>query len=74
MAELKPCPFCGYSAVLEINFVRKGFVGDVKCNRCLGNMHTITLDSPEEAEKEAIEAWNRRYTPSEIDFDYEAEG
>ena len=62
MAELKPCPFCGGKAVLY----GKVFYYIV-CKSCLaetkGNYSKQT----------AIETWNRRYTPSEIDFDYEAE-
>ena len=60
MAELKPCPFCGYHAVLSLYRVRKGYEGEVECNQGAAAIRTITIDTPEEAEKEVIEAWNRR--------------
>ena len=67
MAELKPCPFCGCRgddlALLPAD--ADWFVYCINCNTC---------GATGETKKEAIEAWNRRYTPtSEIDFDYEAE-
>ena len=58
--ELKPCPFCGYQPVFDVVLVRKGYEGDIQCNACPANIHTITFDSLEEAERAAIEAWNRR--------------
>lgn len=58
--ELKPCPFCGHDAVIEVFKVRKGYEATVQCTGCLANMPTITFDYEEEAEKEAIKAWNSR--------------
>lgn len=63
--ELKPCPFCGGSAVLEWFESRKGFEAEVKCNGgCLCNIHTITHEDRKIAIDDAIAAWNRR-TPAE---------
>ena len=58
--ELKPCPFCGYHAVFSMYIARKGYEGEVECNQCGAVIRTITLDTIEDAEKEVIEAWNRR--------------
>lgn len=66
--ELKPCPFCGYHAVLSLYRVRKGYEGEVECNQCAAAIRTITIDTPEEAVKEVIEAWNRR-TPEIVNVE-----
>lgn len=60
MTELKPCPFCGYSAVIEPYKVRKGYEATVHCNACLAYMMTITYDTEEEAIEAVTEAWDRR--------------
>lgn len=60
MSELKPCPFCGWEAMLEQARVRKGYESSVVCCGCLVYMPTITYDTQEEADEAAIEAWNRR--------------
>ena len=62
MAELKPCPFCGGEAVLygQVFYY-------IVCKSCLAE------SKGNYSEQAAIEAWNRRYTPEEIDFDYGAE-
>ena len=65
MAEFKPCPFCG-----GINLSVHGWADQywVDCADC------ETEGPSGETMTEAIQAWNRRYTPSgKIDFDYEAE-
>lgn len=59
--ELKPCPFCGGEAVLESFTVRKGYEAVIHCNgSCLANMPTITFETEEEANKRAVDTWNRR--------------
>ena len=80
MAELKPCPFCGGEARLKHGYpnrqcksLRQSLV---QCNVC--KCRTVTYKQfPYQAwsdvDRIAIEAWNRRHTPSEIDFDYGAE-
>ena len=78
MAELKPCPFCGGHDVRKITTL---FDCRIFCATCRASMlrenfikRSSLAETLVEAEPEAIEAWNRRYTPtSEIDFDYEAE-
>lgn len=57
---LRPCPFCGHKAVIEPFKSRKGYEANALCTCCMANMHTITFDTEEEAEKEVIKAWNRR--------------
>lgn len=58
--ELKPCPCCGYEAVMETMTVRKGWEADVHCNGCLLSMHTITYDTEAEAVAHVTADWNRR--------------
>lgn len=68
MAELRECPFCGkkpFHYYFTDGFHSYSRVSCKECGVSLTQKHTIGT--------EAIEAWNRRYTPSEIDFDYEAE-
>ena len=60
MSELKPCPFCGGKALLNSYKSRKGYDAYVECAGCLVQMITVTCDTIQEAENEAIEAWNRR--------------
>lgn len=48
--ELKPCPFCGYPAVVETESI----LYKVYCSNCGANARmSLRLD-------EAIKAWNRR--------------
>lgn len=60
MDQLKPCPFCGGEAFMESWVARKGFEANVHCNSCSAMVYTITYDFEEQAEKNAIEQWNRR--------------
>lgn len=60
MNKLRPCPFCGYPAVFEPFKERKGYASTIRCCNCPAEITTITYDTAEEAEMEAIEAWNRR--------------
>lgn len=60
MVELKPCPFCGYQAVLESFKARKGYEAAVCCNGCLASIHTITYDTEEEAISNVAISWNKR--------------
>lgn len=49
--ELKPCPFCGYSARAVCDqYPNKGYV---KCNKCSAEIKLSTL-------RKSVEAWNRR--------------
>lgn len=63
--ELKPCPFCGHSAIVVCNKYRHNkFLFSVQC----GNLATEGFDLcpaiPQtyeyEEEADAINAWNRR--------------
>ena len=58
MAELKPCPFCGWEAFLSAYSykVEPGSVTMrfVECNNC----HATTFEY--DSEEEATEAWNMR--------------
>ena len=73
MAELKPCPFCGGKAILQHTSEGRGY-SFIRCTRCFTKGQSFCMKFDASSDEEAIEAWNRRYTPtSEIDFDYEAE-
>ena len=77
MIELKPCPFCGGEAKLRVSH-HGDFTGihvemitciDVCCKNCnakskmkYANVHNISYET---ADKEAIEAWNRRVDDDE---------
>ena len=70
MDKLKPCPFCGSSAVLTKEALN-GYPGELEiymkccsphCGATVPAGHYTTLrNSIEEAEKKAIEIWNHRY-------------
>ena len=75
--ELKPCPFCGGTDIRKIITI---FDCDIWCADCKASMHRENYmkcdtirETVSDAEPEAVKAWNRRYEPGEIDFDYEAE-
>ena len=70
MAELKPCPFCGRNGITIM--ARFPFYNEMTCYYALCSCCGARSASHIE-EQLAIEAWNRRSTPGEIDFDYEAE-
>ena len=59
MVELKPCPFCGGTAVLE----KMGWPHHVFCIKC--GAKTTSGKYAEEGEQEAIEKWNRRVKQDE---------
>ena len=77
MAELKPCPFCGTKLVgkeeiwrhPKTNLTKKQMVYSHPKTHCLLDYHRFHFY----ADPWKVEAWNRRYTPEEIDFDYAAE-
>ena len=81
MAELKPCPFCGgrdiglnirkeehhvmRNGAFKISTLSERF--QIICRNCpCGTYYSFYAE-------DAIEAWNKRYTPEEIEFDYGAE-
>jgi len=57
MDELKPCPFCGGSAV----YIAKNYLGQhyVRCPDCGAVVWGSDTDETI-TEKEAVKAWNRR--------------
>ena len=76
MAELKPCPFCGGKPYLETNhraFIKAQTtkVAYVRCRNCNARTERFALTDfghtsfSEEANKKAIEAWNRRANNAE---------
>lgn len=74
MEGLKPCPFCGWEAKLrEVNMGHGAYGAAVICTNCgcQSNAYPARLDWC--ANDKAVAAWNRRYEPQELDFDYEAE-
>ena len=71
MDELKPCPFCGGKPYLETRhraFIKAQTtrVAFVRCTECEARTQRFELQAfghtsySEEANKKAIEAWNRR--------------
>lgn len=71
MNELKPCPFCGGKPYLETHhraFIKAKTtrVAFVRCRECEARTQRFELTDfgrtshSEEANKKAIEAWNRR--------------
>jgi len=57
---IKECPCCGYTAAVEVNKERKGYVADVHCNSCLLSMRSIPFDTERAAIFAAVAAWNTR--------------
>lgn len=52
MAELKPCPFCGYK---QINIIKGKYAWTIHC--CNADCGAMVVKS---LKKRATEAWNRR--------------
>lgn len=55
MEELKLCPFCGNEPIMLHTRYPMTEYWNVKCVSC-----SAEINNPMFAEKEAIEAWNRR--------------
>ena len=66
MGGLKPCPFCGGDAKFRRRKVGAYLENFVKCRSCKGRAGVGVIgvlssnDRVEEAEREAIRAWQRR--------------
>lgn len=56
MAELKPCPFCGAKAFIDVLCDRE-YVTCKHLNKCLIRPNTLDLAS---SIRKQINAWNRR--------------
>lgn len=61
MPEIKPCPFCGFDAVLitgeyEVFGVPHNKYG-IACNWCGA---TVTFSSNTDSEERTIKTWNKR--------------
>ena len=54
--NLKPCPFCGGKAIVEIGTKSK----IVFCIRCKARTNRFAEYNEEKNEEKAVEAWNRR--------------
>lgn len=59
MSELKPCPFCGGEASVEIKW---GNWFLVRCNNCPCDLGRSWFPK----KRQAIEAWNRRSENNEV--------
>ena len=65
MAKLKPCPICGGKAEYTLcgglaAFGCGEYVGEIECRGCGLLYDTPSCETPEEAEKHAYDAWNKR--------------
>lgn len=61
MIELEPCPFCGGEATLE-NYGRLNSIYKISANHdVICPLKKAMWAAYFSSEKEAIEAWNRRY-------------
>lgn len=63
MAELKPCPFCGRKPKVKMLYYPTGGECIIECKPIFRKAHKQILRccaNIDRAEKEAIEAWNRR--------------
>ena len=68
MDELKPCPFCGSTKVgmgKGAHWVAEKQNGNIRCIVCgdcgvNGGVFNLLAMTETQAEKKAIEAWNRR--------------
>ena len=68
MSELKPCPFCGshnVSMAKGASWIAKKYRGNIRavcCADCgvFGGVFNLLALTQEEAEKRAIDSWNRR--------------
>ena len=78
MNELKPCPFCGGKPYLETSHrefiqAKTTRVAFVRCTECNARTQRFELQSfgctssSKEANKKAIEAWNRRADDGKAD-------
>lgn len=86
MLELKPCPFCGGEVSVAVTgdgtenwyFITRAYRKREKNCKCRlfmeSNKYPVGCrEAARNARLKLIEAWNRRYTPEEIEFDYGAE-
>lgn len=64
MYELKPCPFCGSKPYVAQNYLGQIYVICQECGACVWGKYTddwrISTMGERNAEKAAINAWNRR--------------
>lgn len=56
MAELKPCPFCGYPAYIHYD----DFTSFVKCSACGAMTEKHNYNERGDIKQIAINEWNRR--------------
>lgn len=57
--KVKPCPFCGSSAHLTVNYLDQIYV---TCDNALCYASIWADAKGEDGKKEAVERWNRRAT------------
>jgi len=62
MNDLKPCPFCGGEAIVEIGTKSK----IVFCTRCKARTNRFAEYNEEKNAEKAVEAWNRRREIKEL--------
>lgn len=64
MDKIKPCPFCGSKPYVAQNYLGQKYVRCPECGACVWGKDAddwrISAMGEKNAEKAAIEAWNRR--------------
>ena len=60
--ELKPCPFCGCEAEMNVNAGSHGYTPDIYCVICkrCGAKIEIVSNNYDDLSMAVIDAWNRR--------------
>jgi Lar family restriction alleviation protein len=58
--ELKPCPFCGGEAEVNIFIISSGIIAGCMCTSCFASSNRFVSPDEDDAKAAVTEAWNRR--------------
>lgn len=59
-SKFKTCPFCGSEPQIDKYTLDDGHYCEVICNECCCGMISAGWQTPQEAEAEVMERWNKR--------------